>query len=96
MAERLPLRLLLAEDNVVNQKVALLTLGRLGYRADVAGNGLEVLDALTRQSYDVVFMDVQMPELDEVANHQEQLEATYEQTKRILQAICEESVAQPG
>ena len=64
MAERLPLRLLLAEDNVVNQKVALLTLGRLGYRADIAGNGLEVLDALARQTYDVVFMDVQMPELD--------------------------------
>jgi PAS domain S-box-containing protein len=64
MAERLPLRLLLAEDNVVNQKVALLTLARLGYRADVAGNGLEVLDALARQPYDLIFMDVQMPELD--------------------------------
>jgi PAS domain S-box-containing protein len=64
MAARLPLRVLLAEDNVVNQKVALLTLKRLGYRADVAGNGLEVLDALLRQPYDVILMDVQMPELD--------------------------------
>jgi PAS domain S-box-containing protein len=64
MAERLPLRLLLAEDNVVNQKVALRTLERLGYRADVAANGIEVLDAVARQPYDAILMDVQMPELD--------------------------------
>ncbi|MEG5056459.1 response regulator [Microcoleus sp. A2-C5] len=58
------IRILLAEDNVVNQKVATHLLDRIGYRADIAANGLEVLEALKRQSYDVVLMDVQMPEMD--------------------------------
>ena len=64
MAERLPLRILVAEDNKVNQQLALQLLARMGYRADVAGNGLEVIEALRRQQYDVVFMDVHMPEMD--------------------------------
>lgn len=57
-------RILLAEDNPVNQKVAIHMLARIGYRVDTAGNGLEVLRALQRQDYDIILMDVQMPELD--------------------------------
>jgi len=64
MARRLPLRILLAEDYVVNQKLALRLLAQMGYRADVAANGLETIQALDRQPYDVVLMDVQMPEMD--------------------------------
>ncbi|MBO0352291.1 response regulator [Phormidium pseudopriestleyi FRX01] len=67
MAQQKPLRILLAEDHLVNQKVALQILNRLGYRADVAGNGIEVLQALDRQHYDVVLMDVHMPEMDGLA-----------------------------
>lgn len=59
-----PLHILLAEDNLVNQRVALGFLSKLGYHADVAGNGLEVIEAMARQEYDLIFMDVNMPEMD--------------------------------
>ena len=58
------LRILLAEDNEINQMVALRCSRKIGYQADVAANGLEVLQAMERQPYDVILMDVQMPEMD--------------------------------
>jgi PAS domain S-box-containing protein len=61
---RAELQILLADDNAVNQQLALALLGKLGYRADVVVNGAEVLDALARQRYDVVLMDVEMPVMD--------------------------------
>jgi PAS domain S-box-containing protein len=62
--QRRPLRLLLAEDNVINQKVATRILSQMGYRPDVVHNGVEVLEALERQKYDVILMDIQMPDMD--------------------------------
>jgi signal transduction histidine kinase/ligand-binding sensor domain-containing protein/CheY-like chemotaxis protein len=67
LADRHPLRIVLAEDNVINQKVAARMLERMGYRIDVVVNGQEVIESLRRQTYDVILMDVQMPVLDGLA-----------------------------
>jgi PAS domain S-box-containing protein len=64
LAEKYPIRILLAEDNVVNQKVAVRILERMGYRIDVAANGIEVIETIRSIPYDLVFMDVLMPEMD--------------------------------
>ncbi len=64
LAEEIPLRILMAEDNVVNQKVAGRLLERLGYRCDIVADGDECLESVSRQEYDVILMDVQMPQRD--------------------------------
>src|SRR5438105_4576713 len=64
LATRMPLRVLLCDDNVINQKVAMRLLQQMGYRADLAANGVEALAALDKQAYDLIFMDVMMPEMD--------------------------------
>jgi signal transduction histidine kinase/CheY-like chemotaxis protein len=103
------LRILLAEDNRVNQKVALKLLERMGYRADVAGNGLEALEAVRRQPYDVILMDVQMPEMDGLeatrrirAEHKESLaivamtaNAMEEDRERCLEAGMDDYLSKP-
>jgi len=64
LGERHPLRILLAEDNPVNQKLALRLLAQMGFQPAVANDGIQAIDALAREPFDVVLMDVQMPELD--------------------------------
>jgi CheY-like chemotaxis protein len=60
----MPMSILLAEDNVVNQKVATRLFSKFGYEIDVANNGSEVIKAIEQNEYDLVFMDIQMPEMD--------------------------------
>ncbi|WP_168539900.1 response regulator [Anabaena sp. UHCC 0253] len=63
-SQKFPLRILIAEDNIINQKIATKLFQKLGYQVDIANNGVEALKSLKQEMYDVIFMDIQMPELD--------------------------------
>lgn len=86
MQEKNPLRILLAEDNVVNQKVIFSIFKKMGYRVDMAANGLEALQSCKRQPYDVILMDVQMPEMDG-------FEATHQIQRALPQNRCPRIIA---
>ena len=64
LAEKYPLRILLVEDNMINQQLALIILSRMGYSPGIAVNGKEVLDRLLDEYFDLILMDIQMPEMD--------------------------------
>ena len=79
LASRYPISILIAEDNPINQKLLTHILQKNGYHPDVASNGLEVLQSVRRQKYDLIFMDVQMPEMD-----------GYEATRQIIKRYPKE------
>lgn len=87
LASRLPMRILLAEDNPVNQKVGIRLLEKLGYHPDLAANGQEALDAVRRQSYDLVLMDMQMPVMDGLEASQVIVQEYPVQTRPLIVAM---------
>ncbi len=80
LGDTFPIRILVAEDNMVNQKVALKILEKMGFRADIAANGIEVLESIQRIKYDIIFMDILMPEMD-----------GFEATKQIIKKYTKEN-----
>src|SRR6266850_2479865 len=101
LATRLPLRVLLCDDNTINQKVALRLLKQMGYRADLAANGVEALTALERQPYDLVFMDVMMPEMGgleatKIIRDRQQQKSTYPHYKSPIVIVAMTASAMQG
>ncbi|MFW5942740.1 MAG: ATP-binding protein [Chloroflexota bacterium] len=87
LAQRYPLKILVAEDNEVNQVVALRFLEQFGYEADVANNGVEALKALKKRHYDLILMDVQMPQLDGIQATQHILQHYSAQERPLIVAM---------
>lgn len=87
LAKQFPMKILLAEDNVINQKLGVKVLEKMGYKADVAGNGIEVLEALNTKDYDLIFMDIQMPEKDGIETTKEILDQERYPSKPIIIAM---------
>ncbi len=86
LAQRIPISILVAEDNTINQKLMNKSLSFYGYTADIAANGLEVIQALERQSYDLIFMDLQMPEMDGL-EATKQIVSRYKDNRPIIVAM---------
>jgi PAS domain S-box-containing protein len=84
LAQRQPLTILIAEDNPINQKLAALAFEKMGYRVDIARNGVEAVDACNRKDYDIIFMDMQMPEMDGIEATRQILNKRGESSPRII------------
>ena len=82
LAEWLPIKILVAEDNIVNQKLIVNILKKFGYICDIVANGNETIEALTRNKYDLILMDIQMPELDGIETTKQIIERYPEDTSR--------------
>ncbi len=93
LADEIPLNILLAEDNPVNQKVALHLLNKLGYNADAVANGRLVLESLENKIYDLIFMDIQMPELDGLAATKKIIE-TYGDKRPMIVALTADATTE--
>ena len=93
LGKRLPLRILIAEDNLVNQKLTISLLGLMGYRVDAVENGREVLEILEEKDYDIILMDVQMPEMDGIEATEKVIETVPLERRPLIIALTANAMA---